>query len=105
MSVLKSTRAQITTAATVFIALSMQQAIPSSDDAWDEFRNDVEQSCTKAVSEMMTIEDIKVDPYGSETFGFAIIKGFEKDNKDEQQVVCVFDKKSKMVEISGFFDK
>lgn len=105
MSVLKTARTHITTASAVFFALSVPQAFASSDDAWDEFRNDVEQACTKAAAKTMKIEDIKVDPFGSETFGFAIISGFEKGSKTEQQIVCVYDKKAKTVEISGFFDK
>lgn len=53
----------------------------------------------------MKIETIKVDPYGSESFGFAIISGFEKDNATEQQVACVFSKGAETVEISSLFDK
>lgn len=105
MPKIKFAKAYITSAATVFFALSVQQATASSDDAWDEFRHDVEQACTKAADDMMKIEGIHVDPYGSESYGFAIINGVEKGNKDQQQVICVFDKKSKSVEISGFFDK
>lgn len=105
MPKMKFAKAYITSAATAFLALTMQQATASSDDAWDDFRHDVEQACTKAAEQTMKIEDIKVDPYGSESYGFAVINGFEKDNKALQNVVCVFDKKTKEVEVSGFFDK
>lgn len=105
MPKMKFTKAYITSAATVFLALTMQQATASSDDAWDDFRHDVEQACNKAAEQTMKIEDIQVDPYGSESYGFAVINGFEQGNKDPQQIVCVFDKKTKTVEISGFFDK
>lgn len=105
MPKMKFAIAFVTSAATVFLVLTMQQATASSDDAWDDFRHDVEQACNKAAGDMMKIEEIKVDPYGSESYGFAIINGFEQGNKDKQQVVCVFDKKAKTVEISGFFDK
>ncbi|MEN5279370.1 hypothetical protein ABE527_20880 [Brucella sp. TWI432] len=105
MPKLKFTKAYIISAATIFLVLSMQQATASSDDAWDDFRHDVEQACNKAAGDMMKIETIKVDPYGSESYGYAIINGFEQGNKDPQQVVCVFDKKTKAVEVSGFFDK
>ena len=102
---MKFAKAYITSIATVFLALSMQQSFASSDDAWDDFRHDVKQACTKAADDVMKIDEIKIDPYGSETHGYAIIYGFEQGNKHPQQVVCVYDKKAKTVEISGFFDK
>ncbi|WP_273728807.1 hypothetical protein [Brucella gallinifaecis] len=105
MPKMKFAKSYITSAVTVFLALSMQPSFASSDDAWDDFRHDVEQACNKAAGDMMKIEEIKVDPYGSESYGYAIINGFEEGNKDPQQVVCVFDKKAKTVELSGFFDK
>ena len=69
--------------AAILLVLSLKQAIASSDDTWEEFRNEAEQSCTKAAIEMMNVESIKVDPFGSQSFGFAIISGFQKGNKDK----------------------
>lgn len=100
-----SKKTYIATAVTAFLALSMPYANASSDDAWGDFRHDVEQACTEAATDMMKIDEAKIDPYGSESYGIAIINGFEKENKDPQQVVCVYDEKAKTVELSGFFDK
>ena len=102
---LKSKKTYIATVATVLLALSMQPSFASSDDAWKEFKQDVKKACIKTASANMKVKATKVDPFGSETYGYAIINGFEKGNKTEQQVICVYDKKSKKVEISGFFKK
>jgi len=102
---LTSKKAIFTTVAAVFLTLSIQPTFASSDDAWKEFQQDVKKACIRAASANMKVKAFKVDPFGSETYGYAIINGFEKGNKTEQRVVCVYDKKSKKVEISGFFKK
>jgi hypothetical protein len=75
-------------------------AYAASDDAWEEFRQEVEQGCIAATATMLTNSAAIVDPFGSETYGFAIVTG-ETPAGTTASTICVFDKQTKSFEIGG----
>jgi len=88
-------------AATVMTAA--QQAQASSDDAWAELEVAVRQACLSAVGGMITVNTINVDPYGSESYAFAVMVGPEQGVPTDRVVVCAYDKLKQSAEVSGLF--
>lgn len=78
-------------------------ALASSEDAWKEFRAKVSKSCEKAVAGKLEKAQISVDPFGSDSYGVAIAQGVSTDARAPRRIVCIFDKRSEKVEISGEF--
>jgi hypothetical protein len=76
-------------------------AAASSDDAWKEFVADVQTACLAGAKDM--IEDAKavVDPVGSENYGLAILTGKAKGADATVSHICVYDKKTKAVELGS----
>ena len=72
----------------------------ASDDAWAEFAAEVDQSCVAASAGLLTDATAVVDPFGSESFGLAIVTGTVGEGVSAS-VICVFDKQTKAVEIGG----
>ncbi|MCZ7452728.1 hypothetical protein [Rhizobium rhizogenes] len=88
----------------LFFAASASLALPaaaSSDDAWKEFVADVQTACLAGARDM--IEDAKavVDPVGSENYGLAILTGKAKGADATVSHICVYDKKTKAVELGS----
>lgn len=73
----------------------------STHEAWEEFRKDVEKTCKAATSDLIENPKVILDPFGSASFGLAIVRGKSTYNKHKLEIICVYDKKSKAVEISG----
>lgn len=97
---------------TIMLAVSLlifvpgvQHAQASSADAWEEFQQDVEKACRDAADSKLLVGSIQVDPYGSESYGFAVMVGIEPGTSNERLVACVYDKRSQAAEISGYFDR
>jgi hypothetical protein len=87
-------------AAASFACLLAGPAFASSGDAWDTFRAEVEQKCLEATSDILTDAVAVVDPFGSESFGLAIVTG-EATPGTEVRIICVTDKQTGAVEIGG----
>jgi hypothetical protein len=87
-------------AATLALATAAQAA---SGDAWAEFAVEVEQSCIAAAEGLVTNATAVVDPFGSESFGLALVTGETPDGLSSS-LICVFDKQTKAVEIGGELD-
>lgn len=87
------------------LASGIQHARASSADAWEEFHQDVEKACLVAASETLLVGSIKVDPYGSESYGFAVMIGIEPGTSNERLVACAYDKRAQAAEISGYFER
>lgn len=77
----------------------------SSGDAWAEFQQDVENACLAAAGGVMKVKSIQVDPYGSESYGFALLSGVENGATTERLMTCVYGKRSQVAEISSFFNR
>ncbi|WP_363350081.1 hypothetical protein [Methylocystis echinoides] len=87
----------------LLLPLSSTLVRAASDDAWRDFRIDVEKSCEKAVAGRLDHATIHVDPFGSETYGVALARGLSRDAKAPRVIVCIYDKRSKRAEASGEF--
>ncbi|WP_151717842.1 hypothetical protein [Gemmobacter serpentinus] len=87
------------------VVASMQPARASSGDAWEEFAEDVRQTCLSAAVGKIAVNTIHVDPFGSESYGFAVLIGFEAGTTTERVAVCAYDKASQRAEISGLFER
>jgi hypothetical protein len=73
----------------------------SSDDAWAAFRADVETACLKAAEPLFASATARVDPFGSQSYGLALVTGKAKGADSEATAICVYDKQAKTVEIGG----
>lgn len=74
----------------------------SSDDAWAEMRRKVEAACLKAAAGHFTRASALVDPFGSESFGLALLRGPAKGGGGTAiQMICVYDKRSGTVELGS----
>lgn len=87
----------------IAITIALLGALPafaSSDDAWAEFAAKVEKSCVSAISGMLENAKAVVDPFGSESYGLAIVTGTVATGQPAA-IDCVFDKQAKAVQIGG----
>ena len=76
-------------------------ATASSGDAWASFAKDVEAKCKAAVKAMIDKPTAIVDPFGSSTFGLAILTGKARGASVTVSYLCVYDKKTKAVEVGS----
>lgn len=97
--------AAVLTSALLISMSSDRHAQASSPDAWEEFQQKVEQACVNAAHGVLEVKRIQVDPYGSESYGFAVVYGTEAGGTTERLIVCAYDKTSEAAEISSPFDK
>ena len=84
----------------------VEGARAASEDAWAEFRQDVEAKCLQAAkgdSGLFTADArATVDPFGSESFGLALIEGPARGAEDLTiRAICVYDKQGRTVEMGG----
>ncbi len=76
-------------------------AFASSDDAWTEFRKAVETACLKAAAPQLTGAKATVDPFGSNSFGLALVRGKPKGGTQTVTMICVYDKVKNTVELGS----
>lgn len=76
-------------------------AFASSEDAWDAMRKDVSAKCIKAAEGSIEKASAVVDPFGSERFGLALVRGKPKGAKGRITQICVYDKQAKTVELGS----
>jgi len=85
----------------VLSVLPAASVLASSDDAWQQFRADVEAACLEAAAAMFEAPKANVDPFGSEHYGLALVTGRAKGADAEIASICVYDKQTKAAEIGG----
>ncbi|MNL50372.1 hypothetical protein D3C87_1733840 [compost metagenome] len=85
----------------VFASLLPSIAAASSDDAWAAMRRDVSAKCLKAAAGSIEKPKAVVDPFGSESFGLALVSGKPKGAKGKITQICVYNKQTKTVELGG----
>lgn len=79
-------------------------ALSSSEDAWAEFRSAVEAECGKLVEAPAdATTEIEVNPFGSETYGAALVTVTLKDGNADR-MICVYDKQAKTAELTAPFE-
>ncbi|NUB44442.1 hypothetical protein GEU84_008615 [Fertoebacter nigrum] len=75
-------------------------ALASSDDAWTEFRADVQIACAALLPADST-PVIEVNPFGSERYGAALVT--MAAGTGAERMVCIYDKQAGTAEITGPF--
>ncbi len=73
----------------------------SSPDAWDEFRQEVQQKCAALAEGRIEQPKVVVDPFGTESYGVAILTGKAVGADTVVSSICIYDKKTQGAEISG----
>lgn len=87
--------------AAITFCCATSAALASSEDAWDQFRKDVHDACVAlAPKDGETV--IEVNPFGSESYGAALIVHTVNDDAAERYV-CIYDKQTKKAEITQEF--
>jgi|GEM_PF-349829 len=95
-------RLDLTSLLVVIGAMTWATAMPaaaSTDEAWDAFRADVTAQCTTAAQQTLSDIQVRVDPFGSEQYGLALIDGVAERADTRSQLICVYDKQEKTVEL------
>ena len=87
------------------LVLAPAFAHASSGDAWEQMRADVSKKCIAAVGGSMEKPKAVVDPFGSEHFGLALVSGKAKGAKATITRICVYDKKTRTVELGSELTK
>ena len=85
-------------AAIGFSTLGSTQA--ASDDAWAAFQAEVEAGCIAAAAPLLSNATAVVDPFGSESYGFAIVSG-ETPAGTTASIICVMNKQTRAFEVGG----
>lgn len=86
--------------ALALISLSLP-TLASSGDAWDAFGKDVAAKCTALAVGRIEEPKVVVDPFGTESYGVAIVTGKAVGADAVVSSICVYDKKTQTAEIGG----
>ena len=87
----------------IVLLLAVPLAAPaaaSSDDAWETFRAEVRTACA-ALADPGAETVVTVNPFGSESYGVALVKATYAEGSD--LMVCIYDKAAKTAELSAPF--
>lgn len=76
-------------------------AFASTEEAWQEFRDRTEAACLALLPEGAAAE-IAVDPFGSQSYGIAMLHMTEGPEAGSV-MVCVMEKQGGAAELSGAF--
>lgn len=95
-------RSQTLLLATALVLIPLSSTVlASSDDAWDDFAKDVAAKCTALADGRIEQPKVVVDPFGTESYGVAILTGKAVGADAIVSSICVYDKKSQAAEIGG----
>lgn len=87
--------------ATLLVLSVASPALASSDDAWKAFADDVAAKCTVLAEGRIEQPKVVVDPFGTESYGVAILTGKAVGADATVSSICVYDKKSQTAEIGS----
>ena len=87
--------------AVLMLLLSASPALASSEEAWEQFRKDVETACT-ALAPQEGETAIEINPFGSESYGAALLITTLADGGVDRYV-CIFEKKAGTAELTAPF--
>jgi hypothetical protein len=77
-------------------------AFGATEAEWAAFRADVEAKCLQAALPLFATATATVDPFGSPSFGLALIQGPARGAATVQiAAICVYDTVTRTVEIGG----
>jgi hypothetical protein len=83
--------------------LAVADGHAASPEAWEEFRADVQRACLARAAELDRPKVI-VNPFGTESYGVAMLIGAEKGGSVETYA-CVYEKATGRAELSTPFDQ
>lgn len=87
-------------AATTLAATTAAEAATPAE--WESFRRSVADACIDAGRDLFKSVSIAIDPFGSKSYGLALMTGEAKAvDPSPISVICVYDKQSKTAEIGG----
>lgn len=92
-------------AAFIVALIAVSPALAASDAVWDAFRKDVADACLAKAAPLFEKVTAEVDPFGSESYGLALLTGLAKGSADQVSSICVYDKRTKAVEVGGELPK
>ncbi|CDN53109.1 Hypothetical protein RG1141_CH07490 [Neorhizobium galegae bv. officinalis bv. officinalis str. HAMBI 1141] len=87
--------------AAVLLASGVTVTHAASDDAWSNFRSEVAKACVTAAKGLIENGKALVDPFGSQSYGLAIVSGKAVGANVAISTICAFDKKTRKAEIGG----
>lgn len=88
--------------AVVGVASFFVPGLAASESAWEDFREDVAAKCIAAAHDGdFATAMATVDPFGSESFGLALIEGRAEGSGQLIASICVYDKETTSVELGG----
>ena len=82
------------------LALIASPAFASSPDAWEEFRQMVQTACAALVQDPGEVT-IEVNPFGSESFGAALVSVATSQATDRR--ICIVDQVTGKAELTAPF--
>jgi hypothetical protein len=92
-------RMKRTALSALLLAATSLPATAASPEAWAEMRETIESEC-RALSEAELADvTVRVDPFGSESYGLALVTGLAGETPVER--ICVMEKTSGAVELGG----
>lgn len=81
------------------LVLLAPPALAATEEEWEAHRDAVEAACLALVADWRGQPSIEVNPWGSESYGAAILTLHSEGETD--RVVCVFDKASGRAEVTA----
>jgi hypothetical protein len=95
----------MTTKRILLVAAAALAAMPAArsatPEAWNEFQQAVAAACLAKAEPLFETAEATVDPFGSESFGLALIQGKARGADAEIAAICVYDKVTREAEIGG----
>ncbi|MGV8840022.1 MAG: hypothetical protein ACWA6X_06925 [Bauldia sp.] len=88
-------------AALALLVAGVAESRAATEAEWEAFRADVEAKCLEAAEGLFETATAIVDPFGSQTYGMALIRGKARGADVNIMAICVYDKVTKVAEIGG----
>lgn len=85
-------------------AVALASAPPAhaaTPEAWNAFQQAVAAACLAKAEPLFETAEATVDPFGSESYGLALIEGKARGADAQIAAICVYDKVTEVAEIGG----
>jgi hypothetical protein len=78
-----------------------QAGLTATPEAWQAFRAEVASACVLAAGDELVNPVVTVDPFGSDSYGLAVLCGPAAHDGKIVYRICVLDKRTRHVELGG----
>ncbi|MDO5529910.1 MAG: hypothetical protein Q4F71_10950 [Paracoccus sp. (in: a-proteobacteria)] len=86
------------------LLLTASAAAASTEAEWEKFRSEVETACAALVDAPdYTETKIEVNPFGSESYGAALVSVHYPGEAGTDRMICIYDKESASAELTAPF--